>query len=146
VTWYATAERVAAAWLAGLPGFSTAMVGTELPDGTAWASTGFLVVTTVGGSSEVHIPLEHPRVSVQCYAVSPDTGVPPWNAAGNLAAAIGAACQAPASVEHLLTLPNCDQGARLLSAYTTTIPRRTYGDVGDYACVVVELALHWTTH
>lgn len=142
---YATTERVAVAWLASLPTFSAGMVGTELPDGTTWAATGFLVVTTVGGSSEINYPLAHPRISVQCYAVSPDTGVPPWNLAGDLAAAIDAGCQAATGVEQFLTLPNCDQNARLLSAYTTGIPRRSYGDMGDYAVIVTDVALHWTT-
>lgn len=142
---YATAEHVAVAWLASLPAFSPAMVGTRLPDGTDWSATGYLVVTAVGGSSEIHIPLDHPRVGVGCYAVLPDSGDPPWNAAANLAAEINAASQDTTGVGQLLTLPTCDQNARLLSVYTTSIPRRSYGDYGDYACVPIELALHWTT-
>lgn len=142
---YATTERVAVAWLASLAAFSAGMVGTVLPDGTGWATTGFLVVTTVGGSSDVHIPVEHPIVSVQCYAVDPDTGVPPWFAAGNLAAALGAACFAPTGVQQVLALPDCDQSARVLSVYTTGQSRRSYADLGDYACVVQQLTLNWTT-
>lgn len=149
---YATTEKVAVAWLSSLPDFSAAMVGTVLPapppagGPVTWASTGFLVVTTLGGASELNFPLAHPRVSVQCWAVDPDTGLPPWNFAGDMAASIGAGCQSTQGVEQVLTLPNSDQNARLLSAYITSLPRRIYGDQGDYACMVTELALHWTTH
>jgi hypothetical protein len=144
---YATTERVAVAWLATLAGVTSAMVDTELPDlaVTDWSATGFLVVTAVGGTSAIEFPLAHPLVSVQCFAVSADTGVPPWNAAGNLAATIDAGCFAPTGVGQFVTLPNCDENARVLSAYTTGIPRRSYGDMGDYACMVTQLALHWTT-
>lgn len=145
---YATTERVAVAWLSTLAGLSAAMVGTVLPDlaDSDWSATGFLVVTAVGGTSAIEVPLAHPLVSVQCFAVSPDTGVPPWNAAGNLAATIDAGCFAPSGAGQVVTLPDCDQNARVLSAYTSGIPRRSYGDMGDYACVVAQLALHWTTH
>jgi hypothetical protein len=145
---FATTERVAVAWLATLSGFTSAMVGTELPDlaTTDWSATGFLVVTAAGGSSEINYPLEHPLVSVQCYAVSPNTGVPPWNMADDLAANISAGCLASTGAGQFVTLPTSDQNARVLSAYTTSIPRRSYGDMGDYACVVQEIALHWTTH
>jgi hypothetical protein len=144
---YATTERVAVAWLGSLSTFSPSMVGTELPDlqVTDWSATGFLVVTTTGGSSDIEIPVEHPIVGVQCFAVSPDTGVPPWGFADDLAAAIGAGCAATTGVEQLLTLPTSDQNARLMSAYTVGVARRSYSDMGDYACKQTSLALHWVT-
>ena len=144
---YASTERVALAWLSLLPGLSSGMVDTALPDlqVTDWSTTGFVVVTAAGGSSDIEIPLNHPHAIVQCYAVDPNTGVPPWNLASDLAGAVAAGCSSPLAVEQLLTLPNCDQNARLLTAYTTTMPRRSYADQGDYACMELGLVLNWTT-
>ena len=74
--------------------------------------------------------------------VDPDTGRPPWNQAANLAETIAAGCFAT-SHSVFLTVPYCDQQARILSVYLIDEPRRAYGDMGDYACFDTSVAIHW---
>lgn len=141
---YATTEKVAVAWLSGVSGLSTAMVGATLPEDTSlWSATGFVTPAAVGGNPDLYLPFASPVVDIKCWAVDPGSGLPPWGAAENLAETVRAACYDIPSIGRFLTLPYCDQTARVLSAYPVQEPRRAYGDAGDYACVQVELALHW---
>jgi hypothetical protein len=147
---YATTERVAIAWLGSLPGLDPSMVDPTLPPpdssgNVTWAATGFITPHGAGGRADMYLPVAHPVVMIQCWAVEPSTGRPPWNAANNLAEIIRQGCLNNGNSQ-FLTLPNCDQNARLMSAYVVNEPRRTYGDVGDYACVTTDVQLHWTTH
>lgn len=142
----ATTEKVAVAWLASLPGFNASMVGTELPsDNSTWAASGFVTVSTVGGSPNIYLPFAAPVVGLQFWAVSPDTGLPPWAMAGELAETVRAGCYDTPNIGRTLTPAYCDQQARVMSAYLLAEPRRSYGDVGDYACITVDLALPWST-
>lgn len=141
---FATTEIVAAAWLATLPGITSAMVDPTLPsDNSSWAASGFITPYGLGGVPSPHIPVAHPICGLKFWAVTPDSGLPPWNQAGMLAETVRAGCFS-GGTSVLLTLSNCDQNARVLSAYLTQEPRRSYADMGDYACVVAELALHWS--
>lgn len=136
---FATTRKVSVAWLQSL-GLAA---GAELPTETStWASTGFVTARASGGSPGIHVPVAHPVVMLQCWAVDPDTGEPPWNLAGDLAEAVRAGCFSDGT-QVALTIPDSDQNARVLSAYLISEPRPSYGDVGDYACLVADLALHW---
>lgn len=139
---YATPDMVAAAWIASLPGMTTDMVGAQLPENSAsWAASGYVTVTVVGGSPNKYIPLSAPVFKVDCWTCNPDTGLPPWGKAKNLAETVRQGIYL--DTEDWLTLPHCDQSARVVSAYFTHEPRATYGDTGDYACMTVDLSLHW---
>lgn len=145
---YATTERVVVAWLSSLPGITAGMVGVQLPNPTnggtpTWAATGFITPYALGGLSDPYLPLAHPVVGFKCWAVDPDTGRPPWNVAANLAETIRAGTRT-AGINQVLTLPNCDQNARILSAYMLEEPRRSFGDTGDYACFDTTVEIHWS--
>jgi hypothetical protein len=136
---YATTRKVSIAWLLSL-GLAAA---AELPtDISTWAGTGFITPAASGGSPGIHVPVAHPIISLQCWAVDPDTDVPPWNLAGDLAEAVRAGGFSHGT-QVQLALADSDQNARVLSAYVISEPRPSYGDMGDYACMKVDLALHW---
>lgn len=144
---YATTEKVVTAWLDTLPGITAAMVGDQLPQADingnfSWAASGFITPYGLGGAPNIYLPVENPVVGLKCWAVDPDTGRPPWNLANNLAQTVKNGCFTNGGGQ-FLTLPYCDQNARLMSAYMPTQPRRAYGDTGDYACTVAEVQLHW---
>ncbi len=141
-----TTELVAVAWLAGL--FDNPIVSTTLPkpatDQTiSWADTGFVVVSTVGGTPNMYHPMRNPVVSVDCWAVNPHSAKPPWGKANNLAETILAACQDHQNVPRPLTLPGDFPPARVLSAYALGEPQRVPDDQASYAHYNFPLALHW---
>lgn len=138
--WYATTQKVSVAWLTAV-GLAA---GDTLPtDTSTWADTGFITPYATGGSSNIDVPLVQPVVTLKCWAVSPDTGVAPWNLAHNLAETVRAACFARTGMEQFLTLDHCDQQARVVNAYLIAEPRPSWADDGDYACVLVDMRLHW---
>lgn len=144
---YATTEKVVTAWLATLPGITAAMVGMQLPapdtsNNLSWAASGFITPYGLGGAPNIYVPVAKPVVGLKCWAVDPDTGLPPWNLADNLAETIRAGCFNNGG-ELFLNIPYSDQNARLMSAYMLTEPRRSFGDTGDYACFDTEVQLHW---
>lgn len=141
---YASTERVVMAWLPTLNGITASMVAASLPlnNNASWAASGFITPSGTGGNADIYLPLAHPIVTVKCWGVDPDSGLPPWNLAQNLAEIIRGGCLSQGT-EQYLTLPDCDQNARLLSVYLRTEPRRMYGDIGDYACFTTDMALHW---
>jgi hypothetical protein len=139
----ANTELVAIAWLGTVTGLSTSMVAAALPkDATSWTSTGFVTVRTMGGTSSMYTPLRSPVVTVETWATNPNSSRPPWFQANNLAELIDLGCRA-SDVQRTLTLPGNYPDARVLSAYLVQEPRRAYGDQGDYAHYVTDLALHW---
>lgn len=143
MTAYLTTEKVTCAWLATLPGITAAMVDPVLPTpADSWATTGFITPYALGGLRGMYVPVAHPVVGLKCWAWDPDTGRPPWNQAANLAETIAAGCFAT-SHSVFLTVPYCDQQARILSVYLLEEPRRAYGDMGDYACFDTSVAIHW---
>jgi hypothetical protein len=139
----ANTELVAVAWLGGVAGLSTSMVATNLPtDNSTWAASGFVTVRTVGGAPGVYVPLRSPVVTVDAWGVKPGSSKPPWFQAASLFEAIDLGCRA-SNVSRALTLPTNYSGARVLTAYLLSEPRRAYGDQGDYAHYIADLALHW---
>jgi hypothetical protein len=139
----ASPEAVALAWAASLPGLSAAMVGDTLPRDTAlWATDGFITPSVVGGGTNLYYRLGSPVVGLMCWAVTPDSDVPPWPKARNLAETIRAGTYAPGS--RYLALPFCSENAEVKSSYFVGEPRRVRGDFGDYACFTVDVQLHWT--
>lgn len=131
----ATPELVAIAWLKTVVGD---IVATTLPkpaaDGSlSWADSGFVTITTVGGSPNLYVPLREPAIGVDCWATNPGSQKPPWNKAACIAEAIVAACQAHATIPQTLTLPTGYPAAQVRSAYVTGEPRRVPDDPSSYA-------------
>ena len=76
VTLRPTAELVAQAWLATIPGITSSMVATVLPaKAPSWAATGFLVVATAGGNSEMYVPVHRSLVQVDAVVFVADVPV-----------------------------------------------------------------------
>lgn len=146
-------ELVATAWIASIPGLTTAMVGTQLPpdvnaDGSvaSWIATGYITVAVVGGTPDALLPVSRPILQVDCWATVPGSNKPPWWKAAALASAIRYATwdrlriprplvAAVGGVEYPLAVV---QGAYLATAF-----RRIYDDQGDYARYQGDLALAW---
>lgn len=146
VTLRATTDLVAVAWISDL--FDTPMVATNLPkrgaDGTiSWASTGFVVVTTVGGSPHPYMPVRNPVVQIDCWAANPDSGSPPWGKANNLAEEIQNGFYQVGDIPRDLVLNAGFPGARVLSAWTVTEPRRVYDDEASYARYTMTAQFTW---
>lgn len=94
---HANATVIARAWLAQLPGIPVdgngrPQVATTLPDVEKWAATGFITVGPIfPGSPERYVPLQHPVVQVDCWAVYRNSKTPDFGTANELAEVIRAA-------------------------------------------------------
>jgi hypothetical protein len=148
-------ELVASAWLAAVPGLSSAMVGTQLPpdvnaDGSvaAWITTGFVTVAVVGGTPDALLPMQRPVMQVECWATVPGSNLPPWWKAAAIAQAILRATWDRYRISRPLTITAGGvvyPTAVVQSAYMATSFRRLYADQADYACFQGDLALTWVT-
>lgn len=145
----ANTDLVAIAWLGGATGLTPSMVGSTLPsDNSTWAASGFVTVRASGGRPGLDSPLRNPVVTVDTWACKPTSSKPPWGHANYLAELILRAVQ-PLSdaeqraIQRTLTLPTNYPPARALSVYALSEPRRTYGDIGDYASFTFDLQFVW---
>lgn len=143
----ANSELVAVAWLTGATGITAGQVATTLPtDTTVWQDNGFVqVCPVVGGSPQLHYALREPVVQVDCYALTPGSGKPPWGKAASLMELLIAATYDPARLQATLTLPAGYPQARVMTAHFQSEPRRMPGDDASYARYTADLALHWIT-
>jgi hypothetical protein len=146
---YASDEIVVAAWLATLPGITTAMVGAVLPTGDAtWTSTGFITVTTSGGTPSVDNPFWHPVVTCTACAKEASSDLPLWNMAFGLAGVIRRATYDKAGTHTQLAIGSINGATypdvQLKGVKQVLQERRVYGDVGDVAQVRLDLQLDWT--
>jgi hypothetical protein len=134
-------ELVAVAWLKTVVGTA---VGTTLPrEQASWATSGFVQVRTVGGSTDPHVALISPVVSVDCWAVTVNASQPPWGHANTLAETIRAATYSQTAVRTALTLPAAYNAARLLEAYLVSEPIRQLTDSDSFARYQFDMSLHW---
>jgi len=150
---YPTDELVAAAWIATIPGFSQAMVATQLPadadragNPAPWVATGFVTVAVAGGTPSPDLPEQSPVIQADCWATVPGSNKPPWFKANRLATAIVRAARNRTTVPRPLTItsgPVVYGVVSVRAAYVTTTPRRIYDDAGDYARYQLDLALSW---
>lgn len=146
-------ELTCAAWIASIPGFTPAMSGPVLPpdidaNGNAapWISTGFVTMSTVGGSPHPLLPRHEPVMQVECWATVLGSNRPPWQMAKALGQAITKAtwsvrtiCRVVTPVVNGVAYPPASvQGARMLTEW-----RRGYSDVADYAVATADLWLSW---
>lgn len=140
-----TDEGVAVAWLRSLPGM-VAGAATNLPRNVAtWADHGFVVVGVVGGPAR-DTALMSPVLSLDCWAVTPDTDTPPWGESSGIATFIRDSVfqedNFPVIVQQTpgTFRPALVQSASLVSPY----PRRVPDPDLSRAHYVLELSLHWT--
>ncbi|MEV8610295.1 hypothetical protein AB0383_20610 [Amycolatopsis sp. NPDC051373] len=136
---YASPDVVAQQWAAAVVGVPT---GDQLPaDNSTWAASGFVVCSDTGGSSNPYYTFHESVYIFQCFAVNPNSPYPPWGEARNLTETIRN--ETYQHVGRFLTLPNCDQNAKVLQSQVIGRPRRGFGDFGDYAMYSIDVALHW---
>lgn len=145
---------VACAWLAQrVPGLVEAQVATRLPKDTSkWVDEGFAQVTIVPGSAEVDIPVRHPVVQVDAWAVAlkPDGSVDPkppmgkaWRLANLIYRAMEDDVQRLGGFGRPVTLPASYTAARVQAAYPMTEPAEVPDDPAGYARVTFDFALDW---
>lgn len=140
----ANTELVAVAWLGGVSGLTSSMVAATLPaDNSTWAVSGFVTVRTSGGSPGLYTPMREPVVTLDFWAVRPGSTKPPWYQANALAELVDAGTRA-STAQRAVALPSGYNSARVHSVYFVQEPRRAYGDQGDYAHYVADMAMHWT--
>lgn len=153
-------ELVAAGWLASIPSWSSAMVGTTLPRiGTtlpSWATTGFATVAVVGGTPGALMAVAEPVVSINLWAVNATqsggpagpinvSNKPPWGHAAQLAEQIRqAAYVLDKSSGRAVAMPVPGYAhAAVMGAQLLTEPRRMPADVASYARFQMEIQLRW---
>lgn len=142
VTLRPNTELVMVTWL-GLT-LDPSLVATTLPaDVTRWADAGFCQVTALGGSSDLYVPQHNPVVSLDFWAVKPNSDQPPWGKAANLVEIVRAATYDTALMGRTLTLPGDYPDAKFQTAYFLSEPVRVPNDVASYAHYNVNAALHW---
>lgn len=138
-----TSDLVALAWLKGIDGLSPDSISTTLPSDNSKLVDGFVVVSTVGGSPDIYVPMRNPVVAVDCYAAPVSGNKAPWARANALAEAIRMACYDRVDREVQIT-PGDYLPARVVSAYMVTEPRRINGDPAGFARYSADLQLHYT--
>lgn len=144
MAYFPTSEQVAVAWLKTIDGVPVNGVATTLPgDNSTWAASGFVTVTTVGGSPGVDTPLSHPVVQVDCWACNVNSQKPPWGKAGSLASLIKHACYRDPFPQVVLDLGAQFHQAMVQAVYAVTEPRRLTDDPADFARVSMDLLVHW---
>lgn len=131
-------ELVAQAWIRGIQAVPTNGVGTTLPkDNSTWAASGFVQISTTGGSPHVELPIFNPVVSVDCWAVAVNSSQPPWGKANQLALAIVMAGYGSVdsfnTPQRTVALSPQFQNARVMAAYALGEPRRMPGDDARFA-------------
>lgn len=146
VTLRPTAELVAQAWLATIPGITSSMVATVLPaKSPSWATTGFLVAATAGGNSEMYVPVHRSLVQVDAVCFTADSARPPWGRVDQLAQTVADACYGDTGdgAQLTLTAGPSTGAARLLGAWLATEPQRLYGDDASLARKRLDVMLAW---
>lgn len=140
----ATSERVAAAWIRGIPEFAAAGasapgVATTLPDANneCWSGSGFIRVQAVGGARNGYVPMKSPVVSVDCFAMKLDSmgrpsSKPPWERANRIAEVICFASLPQAGLLNKDVNPGTNYNTACVKSVTVlSEPRRMPGDVSS---------------
>lgn len=130
-----------------------APAATNRPSGTAWASTGFVVVSVVGDASATQVagrgsapdvPWWVPVLSFDVWTVSTSGGQPPYGHAAGIAQILREAAMSGLGTRKTLdTLPGFDR-VRIDTAYPVSELRRiAEPDGSSFAHYSVDIALGW---
>lgn len=135
-------DLVATAWAKMVSGLPSGQIAGTLPeDNSTWAASGFVEVSTSGGTPTQENALRSPVITYDCWACAPGSVRPPWGKANALAEAIVAANYA-----HLhgpVTMPAGYGPARVLSTLLIAEPRRVGSDPAGYARFQVDIQIVW---
>lgn len=144
-----TTEGVAVAWLRTLPeipaGVATTLPATREGQVPTWAEHGFITISVVGGTVR-DTNLRMPVVSVDAWAVAPNSDRPPWGKANGLTELVRDACYredrfpvqvVPSPGDYL---PALVQSASLVTSESRRVPDPDT----SRAHYVLDVALYWT--
>lgn len=138
-----TNELVGVAWLKAITGLGD-LVATEVPtDQSTWAASGFTQVTAIGGTPHAELPIAMPVLSLDMWAVNPDSGKLPWNKANQLAEHVRAAVHEHSAIRRRVTTPTAYADAVVMEAQLLNEPRRIRDDAADFAHFTADLQLWW---
>jgi hypothetical protein len=141
-------EQVGVEWLRAAVPYLEGNVATELPaERGAWAAKGFVVVTVVGGSTDIDTGMRHPALSLKAYAVSESSKRPPRYKAAQLLEQIREAIvsgQDTRLPSRLVVIPRAAYlNAKVSTATILSEPRQITDDVADYAVYDMDISLYW---
>lgn len=137
-------ELVAVAWLKDAVPYLGGRVATSLPaDETSWAAGGFTTVATVGGTPENYVGWRMPVMSLDFWAMNPDSGRPLWNLAAQQAEQVREAILDHGTVGRPVQLPAAYSGARVESVVMRTEPQRVRGDIANWAHFTMDVEFRW---
>jgi hypothetical protein len=142
----ATSELVAVAWVKQVAGIAAnGMVSTTLPaDNTTWAASGFVRVgPSVGGSSEMYVPITSIVMQFDTFAVNQNSLNPAWDKAAELAQRLWAATYDGTGLGVELVTRAGYRNAVVQAAWPASDPRRIYDDPAAYGHFSVDLHLRW---
>lgn len=139
-------ELVARAWLiAAVPRLIAGNVATTLPD-PPWANNEFVQIMQVGGDGDRDNPIESPVVSLNCFAMKPNSRQVPWGQAESLAQDIWI------QTFQIRYAPDPAVALDLGSLYSTplcrtvqavSLPRRIPSDPSQYAVYNLDVLFDW---
>jgi hypothetical protein len=145
---------VAIAWVKSIPAVQALAdqppVGRSLPAGNPppWVAnaTGFIQLTTVGGTPHPDYALRRPVVQLQAWAGKNSSKLGPWDTAGRLAEIVLEAIY----TEHLaraVLQPRVGtkvyQAAQIIEVNARSEPREITGDPSGYARMMFQFELNW---
>lgn len=137
------AEQAGVAWAKTIPEVDASKVATKLPaDVTKWASTGFVVVSNVGGSTPVGIEVRQSVLSFDCYWANPNSEKTPWGEARALAESVFHGFFIEDLFPQRFEIPSF-LPVSVRSGWTNTEPRRVPGSVAGYAHVSFDATIAW---
>ena len=139
-----SSEQVAVGWFKLSSALDPTKVATTVPaDSTVWAETGFLQIMGLGGAANIEFPYRKPTFQVSAWAVSPSSTNPPWGKAAELAErAFGAFYDSQMFPADLSILGNY-RAVRVVTGFVLSEPRKIFGDIGAFAQITFDAALHW---
>lgn len=142
MSYYPNTELVAVGLLKNIPELGGG-VATELPaDNSSWSASGFVQVLTVGGSPSPYLPVASPVVGVDCWAVNPNSGKPPWGKAAGVAEYVRRYLES-VTVPVRVVLPAGFEPADVLGAWVVSEPRRIREDTAGYAHFSMDVRIDW---
>lgn len=142
-----TNELAAISWLKTIPGIPPTKVSTRLPsDNSLIAASGFVTVLTVGGNSDIYVPVRSPVIEVKLWACHETEGSkePPWWKANQLAEIIREHCLDHTAFGGVITTRTGYYDVCVPSAYLLSEPRKLEDDEARFAVYTMDLQLHWT--
>lgn len=141
-----TSEIVAITWLKTIPGLPSGQIATDLPgDESKWDEHGFVTVNDIAGTPDMYVPIAHPVLHIDCWAVTRGSNRPPWRKANVLAEYIRAATTND-SLLGVTALPAQFEDCRVMSAYMVSEPVPMNADEARFAVYGFDLAVHWCRH